>query len=419
MIRESSYDVVVIGGGPAGSTVSTLLADYGHRVLLLEKAVFPRHQIGESLMPHTYWTFKRLGMLEKLKASLHTVKESVQFFSASGKASAPYYFPDHNPHECSYTWQVKRDEFDRMMLENAREHGVEVHQNALVKRVLFDGSRATGVRALVGDRPVEIRSTVVVDATGQAALLSRQLDLVEPDPGMRHGAIFSYYKGAVRDAGRDAGAILVVRTPGHNGWFWFIPLLDDITSVGVVGSPDYLFTNRGNDPMAVLEAEIERCPILKSRMAPATRVAEARVRRDFSYHARRISGDGWVLVGDAFGFIDPVYSSGVMLALKGGELAADTIHAALRDGDVGEARLGGYGPTLVQGMEMVRRLVHAFYNESFSFGRFLREHPDYRDYVARVLIGDVFNDDVGRLFDVMGGYTDFLPPITLEQGAPT
>ncbi|NOT00748.1 MAG: FAD-dependent oxidoreductase [Phycisphaerales bacterium] len=417
MIQHETYDCIVVGGGPAGSTVGTLLADYGHRVLLLEKAIFPRHQIGESLMPHTYWTFKRLGMLDKLKASRHTVKESVQFFSANGKASQPYYFPDHNPHECSYTWQVKRDEFDRMMLDNAREHGVEVHQNALVKRVLFDGSRATGVRAVVGDRSIEIRCSVVIDATGQATMLSGQLGLVEPDPGMRHGAIFSYYHGAVRDSGRDAGAILVVRTPDHNGWFWFIPLLDDVTSVGVVGSPEYLFTNRGNDPMATLEVEIERCPILKSRLAPATRIAEARVRRDFSYHARRIAGDGWVLVGDAFGFIDPVYSSGVMLALKGGELAADTIHAALRDGDVCESRLAAYGSTLVQGMEMVRRLVHAFYDPSFSFGQFLRRFPDYRDYVARVLIGDVFNDEVGRMFDAMAEYTAFLPPITLEQGA--
>src|SRR5580765_7817519 len=141
----NNFDCIIIGGGPAGSTVATLLADAGHRVLLVERGNFPRFHIGESLMPETYWTFKRLGMLPKLKASNFVKKYSVQFVNGSGKESQPFYFDEMNPHECSQTWQVLRSEFDKMMLDNAAEHGVDVNQGVRVRQVLFDGERATGV----------------------------------------------------------------------------------------------------------------------------------------------------------------------------------------------------------------------------------------------------------------------------------
>src|SRR5215207_6919813 len=140
------YDVAVIGGGPAGSTTSTLLADHGLKVGLFERETFPRFHIGESLIPETYWVLKRLGMLEKMQQSHFVKKYSVQFVNASGKLSAPFYFHDNKPHECSQTWQVVRSEFDLMMLNNAREHGVEAHEGVRVLEVLFEGSRAVGVK---------------------------------------------------------------------------------------------------------------------------------------------------------------------------------------------------------------------------------------------------------------------------------
>ena len=148
MPKSATYDCVVIGGGPAGATAATLLADYGHRVVVLERGRFPRHHIGESLMPQSYWTFKRLGMLPKLKASNFPLKQSVQFVSPSGRDGQPYYFTERDPNEWSITWQVCRDRFDRMMLENAREHGAEVREGVGVKEVLFNDARAVGVRAL-------------------------------------------------------------------------------------------------------------------------------------------------------------------------------------------------------------------------------------------------------------------------------
>src|SRR5262245_7086176 len=161
---NENYDVIVVGGGPSGSTTATLLAGYGHRVLLLERSKFPRHHIGESLMPQTYWVFKRLGVLDKMKQSDFVVKESVQFVSASGRDSAPFFFPDRDPNEWSKTWQVHRDKFDQMLLNNARDHGVEVVERVNVKEVMFDGQRATGVRAVIEGEVRQIRAKVTVDA---------------------------------------------------------------------------------------------------------------------------------------------------------------------------------------------------------------------------------------------------------------
>src|SRR3954471_24205739 len=206
----SSTDVVVIGGGPAGSTVSTLLAQHGCRVRLFERERFPRFHIGESLIPETYWVFERLKMLDKMKASAFVKKYSVQFVNASGKLSAPFHFWDNKPHECSQTWQVIRSEFDTMMLDNAREHGVTVHEGVRVVDVIFDGTKASGVTIQQdGGVRQNISSTVVVDASGQNGLLMNRFDLRVWDPLLNKGAIWAYWKGAHRDTGRDEGATIV------------------------------------------------------------------------------------------------------------------------------------------------------------------------------------------------------------------
>src|SRR6187549_1589339 len=176
-------DVVVIGGGPGGSTVSTVMADRGLKVELFERDVYPRFHIGESLIPETYWAFKRLNMLDKMKKSPFVQKFSVQFVNSAGKLSAPFYFWDNKPHECSQTWQVVRSEFDTMMLDNAREHGVDVHEGVRVLDVLFEGDRAVGVTLRDEDGGVrEVRAKVVVDASGQVGLLQNRLGLRVWDP---------------------------------------------------------------------------------------------------------------------------------------------------------------------------------------------------------------------------------------------
>jgi flavin-dependent dehydrogenase len=400
-MSHSHYDVVVIGGGPAGSTVSALIAERGYRVGLFERERFPRFHIGESLIPETYWVLKRLGMLPKMQQSPFVKKYSVQFVNATGKLSAPFYFHDNKPHECSQTWQVVRSEFDQMMLENAREHGVDAHEGVHVLDVIFDGERAAGVRIKDADGVRrDVSAGVVVDASGQAALLQNRFKTRVWDPILNKGAIWTYWRGAYRDTGRDEGATMVLQTDNRNGWFWYIPQHDDTISVGIVAPFEYLFKGRGTDHEKTYLEEVERCPAVKERIAGATRAAGYFITRDYSYRSTRVAGDGWVLVGDAFGFLDPLYSSGVLLALKSGELAADAIVDGLERGDVSEAQLGRWGATFNQGVDRMRRLVCEFY-DGFSFGAFVRQYPHLRGTITDLLIGDLFTDRVDAVWGPM------------------
>jgi flavin-dependent dehydrogenase len=411
-------DVVVIGGGPAGSTVSTLLAQRGCKVKLFERDRFPRFHIGESLIPETYWVFQRLKMLDKMKASPFVKKYSVQFINAQGKESAPFYFHDNKPHECSQTWQVIRSEFDTMMLDNAREQGVEVHQPARVLDLLFDGSRAIGVRVQMEDgSPHEVRAKVVVDASGQSTMLQNRFKLRVWDPVLDKGAIWTYWQGAYRDTGRDEGATVVIQTTNKKGWWWYIPQHDDTISVGVVAPFDYLFKGRGSHEQTYNE-EVAACPAVQKRLAGASRATGYFATKDYSYRSKQVAGDGWVLIGDAFGFLDPLYSSGVLLALKSGEMAADAIAEGLAKNDLSAAQLGRWGQTFNNGVDRMRRLVCEYY-DGFSFGNFVKKYPQLRGKVTDLLIGDLFTDKVD---EVWGPLESMYPPEkkaipTWEQGA--
>jgi flavin-dependent dehydrogenase len=401
-VQGRKGNVLVVGGGPAGSTVSTLLAQKGHHVRLFERDHFPRFHIGESLIPETYWVLKRLNMLDKMKKSHFVKKHSVQFVNQHGKLSEPFYFMDHKPHECSQTWQVLRSEFDQMLLDNAREHGVEVHEGVRVLEVLFEGDRAVGVRLQEeGGAEREERAEVVVDASGQSSLIMSRLGLREWDSVLKKSALWTYWEGAYRDTGKDAGATLVLQTKGKHGWFWYIPQHDNIVSVGVVAGYDYLFHDRAErDHEKIYFEEVEKCPGVKQRIAGAKRVAPFRAAREYSYRSRQAAGDGWVLVGDAFGFLDPLYSSGVLLALKSGELAADAVAEGLEKGDTSAAQLGKWEAEFAQGMDRMRRLVCEYY-DGFSFGKFVRKHPDLKGHLTDLLIGDLFKDEVDAVVGPM------------------
>jgi len=394
--EQPTADVVVIGGGPAGSTVSTLLAQHGLRVKLFERDKFPRFHIGESLIPETYWVFKRLKMLDKMKASPFVKKFSVQFVSANGKVSAPFYFHDNKPHECSQTWQVIRSQFDMMMLDNAREQGVEVHQPARVLDVIFEDGRAVGVKVQREGGAEEVRAKVVVDASGQSTMLASRFKLRQWDPVLNKGAVWTYWRGAYRDTGRDEGATMVIQTPNKAGWWWYIPQHDDTVSVGVVAPFDYLFKNRGTHE-EVFKEEMEACPAVKERLSTGERRSGYYATKDYSYRSKQVAGDGWVLIGDAFGFLDPLYSSGVLLALKSGELAADAIADGLQKNDVSAAQLGRWGEMFNRGVDRMRRLVCEYY-DGFNFGKFVRAYPHLKNTVTDLLIGDLFDDRVDEVW---------------------
>src|SRR5262245_22504193 len=212
-----------------------------------------------------------------------------------------------------------------MMLENAREHGVSAHEAIRVVEVLFEGETAVGVTIqFEGGARRDVRAKVVVDASGQNGLLQNRFRLRVWDPILNKGAIWTYWKDAYRDTGRDEGATMVIQTPNKQGWFWSIPQHDGLTSLGVVAPFDYLFKGRGSKE-ETYDEEVERTPAVKARLKGATRAAGYFATKDYSYRSKQVAGDGWVLIGDAFGFLDPLYSSGVLLALRSGEYAADAI----------------------------------------------------------------------------------------------
>jgi flavin-dependent dehydrogenase len=231
---------------------------------------------------------------------------------------------------------------------------------------------------------------------------------------LNKGAIWTYWKGAYRDSGKDEGATMVLQTADRNGWFWYIPQHDDIVSVGVVAPFDYLFKNGdasksvGDDAIAskagsyeaTYQDEVERCAAVKARIGSATRATGYFATKDYSYRATRVAGDGWVMIGDAWGFLDPLYSSGVLLALRSGEMAADAIVGGLAAGDTSTARLGAWGPLFNQGVDRMRRLVCEYY-DGFSFGQFVRSFPHLRNTVTDLLIGDLFTDRVDEVWQPM------------------
>ncbi len=418
---NTNYDVIVIGGGPAGSSVASILSREGRSVVLFEKERFPRHHIGESLMTDTYFTFERMGLLEKLRQSPFVRKYSVQFANSAGKESRPFYFFEGRHHESSVTWQVTRSEFDLLLIEHAADQGATVFQETTIKRVLFDENRAYGVEALLPDGSLrQFLAPVVVDATGQTAMLSNKLGWRVRDPKLKKAVLYSYFKGAHREPDLNGGATLVLRTPsGSNGWFWYIPLENDITSVGVVADPEYLVKDRGQDLAKIFYEEINKVESCRRRVAGAERVDKIYSIIDYSYRSRNCAGDGFILIGDAYGFLDPIYSSGVLLALKMAELAADSIHDAFTNNDFSAARLGHYQKKLDRGIESMRKLVYAFYNEGFSFSKFLEKNPEQRMNIISLLMGDVFKEAVDDIYGPMAEFA-YIPPPLYEQvdGSP-
>jgi flavin-dependent dehydrogenase len=412
-MKTNNYDVIVMGGGPAGSSIAGILAREGRQVILFEKAIFPRHHIGESLMTDTYWTFRRLGVLEKLRESPFVRKYSVQFANPAGKESRPFYFFEAVHHESAVTWQVTRAEFDHLLINHAAEQGATVHQGVLVKQVLFEGDRAVGVEVEMQDGTREkFYANVVVDATGQAAMLSNKFRWRVRDPKLKKAVLYSYFKGAHREPDLNGGATLVLRTQaGSGGWFWYIPLENDITSVGIVADPDYLLKGRGQDLAKIFHEEIEKCEPCRRRVEPGERVDKIYSILDYSYRSKHNAGNGFIIIGDAYGFLDPIYSSGVLLALKMAELAADAIHDAFNHDDFSAARLGQYQAKLDRGIESMRKLVYAFYNDGFSFAGFLRKYPDERVHIINLLIGDVFKEGVDSVYGPMSEFAEIPPPL--------
>jgi flavin-dependent dehydrogenase len=408
---KKHYDAIVIGAGPAGSTAAAILAEKGRSVLVLEKEKFPRYHIGESLMPFCWFTLNRLGLVEEMNKRAFTKKYSVQFVTSDGRQSQPFYFFQHYDHPSAVTWQIERSEFDQLLLNNARNKGAEVLELTPVKKVIKDDhGRVTGVQATSADGQVfEVNATFTIDCSGREQVATSREGWRLKDPQLNKLAIWTYYRGAKRDEGIDEGNTTVAYVEGR-GWFWYIPLKDDVVSVGIVADKEYLFSD-SKDPKEIITREIDRNVWIKDHLSQGEQFGEYFVTSEFSYRARYCATDGLVLAGDAFAFLDPVFSSGVLLALKSGEMAADTIHAALEDGDHSTQRFADYGERLCIGIENMRKLVYAFYDKNFSFGRMLKAYPEHRGRLTDSLIGDLFEDNFTELYTAMSEFAELPEPL--------
>ena len=318
----------------------------------------------------------------------------------SGREADPFYFSETIDGERAQTWQVERASFDQLCLDHARENGVEVRMATRVEEVLFEGDRAVGVRAASAQYDdVTISSKIVIDASGRSTRIGTQLGLKEQVPGLDKASAWSYYRGGRRRSGIDAGETTVFMLPGRD-WFWYIPLPDDIVSVGIVSDPKRLPHDDDGFETAFGE-RVRQCPPLVEFLSGAERVERVRGLRRLAYRNRQTVGDGWVMVGDAAAFLDPIYSSGLFLALASAAMAADDAHEALVRGNVSADRLGRFVAPFTAGVAVVRRLIEAFYSSEFSFGAFARRFPQHRKALIDCLIGDVVGRDMSDFLDAL------------------
>ena len=412
----SEYDALIIGGGPAGASAAAILAEYGHRVLILEREKFPRYHIGESLLPFTFQPLERLGMIPKMRPSHFIKKYSAVFVQPDGRCSQPFYFFNRYDKETvAQTWQVLRSEFDQMLLDNAREKGAEVREQTTVNRLLMDGEKVVGAEATSQDgKTYEVRARITLDCTGKDAFTSNKLDWRIKDPYLNKIAVWTYYKGSMRGSDIDEGATTVAYVP-EKGWFWHIPQHNDMVSVGVVAEGKYLTRDGVRDPKAMFEREVEQNLWIKDHLATGTSVGKYWVTSEYSRYSRYCAAPGLLLLGDALAFLDPVFSSGVMLALKSGVAAGDEIHKGIIEDDLSPARFAHYGESIRQGVENMRKLIYAFYDPKFSFGEVIKKYPEAADEITDCLSGDV-NKDFSNLWKRI---REFVPlPDDLHYGEP-
>jgi len=407
------FDTVIVGAGPCGSTTGALLAEKNRNVVIVEKEQFPRYHVGESLMPFCYFPLERLGLVNDLMESGNPRKYCVQFVKENGEGSQPFYFFEHFDHPSSTTWQVDRSEFDEMILNRAIDNGAKVLQSTKATDLIKKNNKVIGIEVESQEfGKQEIFGECVVDASGRDCFASFKNRWMERDPKLKKLALWTYYENAKLDLGLNEGATTIAYLP-NKGWFWYIPLKDNKVSVGIVAESKYLFNGSTRDHAEIFNREIQNNAWIEDHLKNATQIGEYRVTGEYSYRNRYSAENGLVLGGDAFGFLDPVFSSGVFLALKSGNILADEIDSILNsNNDFSASSFQGYSDKMNNSIEIMRKIVYAFYDDDFSFADVVKQGKKLRGLLTDCLIGNTDDKDFTELFESMRNLVDLPEPIT-------
>lgn len=371
-------DVIVIGGGPAGTTAATLLVQRGYSVTLLERERFPRFQVGESLLPYNNDLFERLGVTDQLVAGDYFPKYGAYFVTGDGLTGYGFRFDQRLSDPYRRSFQVRRAEFDHLLLRNAEKHGVDVRQETPVTSVDLSDPK----KVVVND----LEARFVVDASGHASTIGTRIGERRDVPSLKKIAFFAHYKNVPRAEGKDAGNTVIVVL--RDAWFWLIPVTADVMSVGLVVDREH-YQNCGLEPQELFDRTVAASPWLAERMQNAERLTQLYARKDFSFRMKNIVGPNFALVGDAAGFLDPIFSTGVFMAMKSADFAAAAVDARLRDGSM--KKLDHYAAEMQRGLDQYLRFIERFYDREF-LELFLQpsERWGLLDAIVGVLAGDVF-----------------------------
>lgn len=383
-------DVIVIGGGPAGSTAATLLAREGLSVTLLERDRFPRFQIGESLLPYNNDVFARLGVSPGELGASHVRKYGAYFVTGDGDFMSGFRFDQRLADPYRNAFQVKRADFDDLLLQNARKHGVEVREETQAADVeLADPDRAV-VRTASGET---LTARFVIDASGHHSVVGSRVGGRKDIASLRKIAFFAHYRNVPRAEGKDGGSTGVVIL--RDGWFWLIPVSDEVMSVGLVVDRDH-FISCGLQPEELFARTVAASPWMAERMKDAERITPMHARKDFSFRMDRLAGENYALIGDAAGFLDPIFSTGVFMAMKSAAMAVDGVLLRLKSGTT--RSLDHYARSMTRGLDQYLRFIEHFYDREF-LEVFLQPSDRWGmlDAVVGILAGNIFEKRDNRL----------------------
>ncbi|NNM69168.1 MAG: NAD(P)-binding protein [Gallionella sp.] len=388
VVQENTCEVLVIGGGPAGSTIAALLAQRGHDVLMLEKSKHPRFHIGESLLPMNMPLFDRLGVAEEIKR-IGIVKLGAEFVSPWHGEPVMIDFNDAWDNTCPSAYQVRRDEFDDILFKNAVSKGARTIEECKVTDIEFHQGAGATVMSMGKDGQAQrVGARFVVDASGRDTFLANHFDMKHRNKKHNSAAIFGHFSGAKRLEGEFEGCISLFWF--DHGWFWFIPLSDGNTSVGATCWPYYMKT-RKTDTTQFLMDTIALCPALVERLKDARLVSPVTATGNFSYFSERASGENYLLLGDAFAFIDPVFSSGVFLAMNSAFVGAEAVEACLSQPQQAARALKGFNKTMSHGPRIFSWFIYRITTPAMrNLLMYTGSESKIKKALISVLIGDVF-----------------------------